>query len=170
MNTYWVNERSARGSSSSEGLRLSVSQQDSMFDLLKRTDSTGSMDSSEGLNKTRLDSGGKRRKSRKFSTLLSKTPIEKIGEENESMEFSSPDQNGSSGRRRSSRSDQSMRRSAQSDASIRRSGRSDGTLSRSGKSDGHPPEEALRALRKDLRKNTSSREPTPIGAAGEAHH
>ena len=79
--------------------------------------------------------------------------------------------NGSSGRRRSNRSDdQSMRRSSQSDGSVRRSGRSDGTLKRSGTSDGQPPEEALRALRKEFRKNSSAREPTPIGAAGEAHH
>ena len=170
MNTYWVNERSARGSSSSAGLRLSQSQADSMMDLLKRTGSEGSLDSSDGAGKSRLrESGPKRRKSRMLSTLLSKVVIDKIGEEDESMEYSSPDINNSGNRRRSSRSDQAFRRSNQSDQSVRRSGKSDNqsdqSARRSGKSDAGPPEEALRALRKEMRNKGA--EPIPIGAAGE---
>lgn len=178
MNTYWVNEKGPRGSSASEGLGLT--QADSLFNLMQRTDSMESMDSGDGNPKTRTSKNGKRRKSRKFSTLLSKTPIDKIGEENESMEFSSPDIGGNSARR-GSRSDSSMRRSSASiGSSMRRSSHTDtrseaSNLRRSGTSDATPPpEEPLRALRKQFRSSaakrnsSTTREPTPKGAAGEA--
>lgn len=166
MNTYWVNEKTARGSSTSNNLRLSQSQTDSVMNLLTRSDSYQSLDSSEGVdNKTRgQDSPAeKRRRSRKFSTLLTKTPIDQIGEvEDESMEFSSPDHHNMV---RSSRSDASGRRSSRSSGGgdMRRSSRSDASMRRSSTSNGAPPEEAQNGTRKEEFRN----EPKPFGAAGE---